>query len=526
MRKSIVLLMLFVCVISYSQEFKVYDNGLIYSEATVGKLKHIVDSLNLKFKSCEPKQFNVLKQCKAIFVSLSKRNVKEAKKDIENNLSFDEFVKKYPKAVVRRDNLVIGHENFDKEENKKRFILQSVELGDYADFEFYLNQADYVKKYNGIFKNKWVFEYNEKTEYSDESIDALYFIEELSSKKLSDKYAQNVQYSECLIDTTSQIFLEKAKYDSFRYYDTLPNKVSILNNYVEKVLNRPEFGNEKFEILYGLDTLDFDSPKRKLSKKELAKREKLQKEAEKDFEVFRVKVDKWESQRLSRMDSLKNNDANFMKMLKDALGYAKDSSRSNDDFEELVARYISKEDALFLKRNRRVVGGCSMDLSPRYHAVNIAVLSAETTKWDVFLKSHLNIMNDRFDRVSDGSWSQASRNTYIKELEELNINVVDLLLGTSFRIDNPVGNHYYADIGRLGRALSESKDREVFEKNILDAIEDDGLDDYNRIIMYYLFKNYNHFIKDEIRKQNNLTRLKATVRKLPEYLSQKIKFES
>jgi len=116
--------------------------------------------------------------------------------------------------------------------------------------------------------------------------------------------------------------------------------------------------------------------------------------------------------------------------------------------------------------------------------------------------------------------------TFIKELEELEINVVDLLFGTSFRIDNPVNNHYYADIGRLGRALSESNDKEVFEKSILSFIEDDDLDDYNRIIMYYLYMNYNHFINDEKIREDNLSRLKESVKKLPEYLSGKIKIES
>jgi hypothetical protein len=61
---------------------------------------------------------------------------------------------------------------------------------------------------------------------------------------------------------------------------------------------------------------------------------------------------------------------------------------SNDTFEEYVARYVSAAEALELKRNRRVIGGCSMDNSPRIHAQNIAILSAETTKWEIFLRSH------------------------------------------------------------------------------------------------------------------------------------------
>ncbi|MBK7243510.1 MAG: hypothetical protein IPH98_06560 [Saprospiraceae bacterium] len=72
-------------------------------------------------------------------------------------------------------------------------------------------------------------------------------------------------------------------------------------------------------------------------------------------------------------------------------------------------------------------------------------------------------MNDRFDRKSDGSYAWGQRNTYIKELEELNINVPDLILGILFRIENPASNHYFGSIGRVGRALSETKNRNEIE---------------------------------------------------------------
>ena len=42
-----------LCAISaycQDEEFKVYSNGLIYSEQTMKNLGYIVDSLNLKFK--------------------------------------------------------------------------------------------------------------------------------------------------------------------------------------------------------------------------------------------------------------------------------------------------------------------------------------------------------------------------------------------------------------------------------------------------------------------------------------------
>jgi len=67
-----------VCSQSYG-EFKVHPNGLIYSPAAVGKLKHIVDSLNLKFKVCDfSKRFQSLPQAQGYYVTLEGTRCKEA----------------------------------------------------------------------------------------------------------------------------------------------------------------------------------------------------------------------------------------------------------------------------------------------------------------------------------------------------------------------------------------------------------------------------------------------------------------
>lgn len=168
-------------------------------------------------------------------------------------------------------------------------------------------------------------------------------------------------------------------------------------------------------------------------------------------------------------------------------------------------------------RGIRVVGMCSMDQSPRYHAMNIALLSAETYNWSVFLKAHLDIMNDHFDRMTDGSYAWGQRETYIKELEVLNINVPDLIFGISLGINNPAINHYSGDIGRIGRALAETTNAAQIESEMLTTIADPKLDDYNRLLFYFLFSNYNYFLKDEAAKKVNAERLKEVVNALPKY---------
>jgi hypothetical protein len=515
--KKIFVFMILFCINLNAQnaEFKVYNNGLIYSENSVDKLKHIVDSLNLKFKVCEfNKTFLSCAQAKANFVDMNEGKVLEAKKDIENNMPFLEFKAKYPKANFEK-NLVVVKSVYKDYENNENIEFSSLNLGK-SNSKSISNKSNVISNKDN-FNGKWVYEFEEKSEYSKASIRAFYFIEEFKTKPISKKYARLIQYSDCMVDTTAQVFYDNAKDSGVRYMDTLPNKAKKFQEYVDKVLKRPNFDYHKFS-----DDFEFEGKKKKKNEKDIARKELV----EKEFEDYQKQSEKWESLRLSRLDSLKNADPNFIPMLNEALAEAKINKSSDTEFEEYVGLYISKEAELELKRNRHVIGGCSMDSSPRIHALNIALLSAETTKWEIFLRSHLNIMNDRFDRVSDGSYAQGARNTYIKEIEVLDINVLDLILGISLRIENPAKNHYYSNIGRVGRALSESGNRILVETSLLDMISDNDLDDYNRVLMYYLFENYNYSLTDENAKKDNQSKLKIAVANMPDYISSKIVFEN
>jgi hypothetical protein len=514
----LVFIVVFGQIEAQNSEFKLHDNGLIYSEAAMGKLKHIVDSLNLKFKVCDlTKKFYSKRQTVAHHILLEDKNVKEAKADIENNISYDEFVKKHSKAEVEEKLFIVEatYKNYGEKDEVEFFSLE-LSKGD----RFTLSFED--KKAKDVIRGNWIFVYSEKTKYSKEGIEAFYIVKPFESIPLPQNYSKQILYSDCLIDTTKTVFTESAKDSGVRYYDSGPNKSRDFNVYIEKILNRPDFEFEKYDILMGMDTIDFDKPNKKISKKKREESTKKRAVVEKEYEVYAQKMKAWEGKRLSRIDSLKNNDSQFMPKLMEAYLEAKEKKSSDDQFEEYVGLYISKDAELELKRNRRVVGGCSMDNSPRIHALNIALLSAETTKWEIFLQSHLNIMNDRFDRVSDGSYAQQGRSTYIREIEDLDINVFDLLFGISLRVENAAENHYYGSISRLGRALSESKNQTEFEDKALAMIEDKELDTYNRLLIYFLFRNYNSYLPNEFHQKRNLEKLKVSVGKLPDYVVNKI----
>jgi len=521
MKRAFYCSLLLVGVCSYGQgsEFKLHENGLIYSDASIGKLKHIVDSLNLKFKACEVyKEFRVLTQGKAHHFDLEGKKAAQAKNDLIAGMSYADFRKKYPKAAYD-ENLLVVKSTYIDYDGQEMDYYQTPELQRHKNYTI-----DFVKSEAGHQSGQWIYDYAAKTEYSEERLEAFYIIGELQAKKLPERYARLIQYSDCLVDTTAQVFVKNAKETGVRYRDSIPTKADAFNDYIEQVLKRPQFNTENFDILVGFDTIDFEKPwkKAKLSKKEKQQREAKRRLVEAQYKTFSERYEKWESERFTRIDSLKNADPGFMFLLNAALNEAKITYASNDTFEEYVARYVSAPEALELKRNRRVIGGCSMDNSPRIHAQNIAILSAETTKWEIFLRSHLDIMNDRFDRVSDGSWAYKDRQTYIRELEVLDINVPDLILGISLRVENPVENHYFGSIRRIGRALSETSANDLVETRMLDMIADYELDDFNRVLMYFLFDNYNYNLKDEIRKTANLEKLKKALSKMPDYVYARI----
>jgi hypothetical protein len=405
---AIKLTALFFTTAAYCQdaEFKVYSNGLIYSEQAMGKLTRIVDSLNLKYRTCNYNQvFYSRPQAVGHIISLDSGNIKAARTDIKNQISLDQFLKKYPKATIERDVLILKYKTTN---DKNQDVVEFASFDLSGGYGSSIVSED-IPVYDKDLSNKWVFEYTAKSKYTDESLVAFYFTQQFRSQPIPKRYSQMIGYADCLIDTTTKKF-----------------KDDLEEGWVDLPAN-------------------------------------------------------WTS--LPQADK---------------------------------AKLLDK------MRSTRIVGFCSQDSRPRDQAVNIALLSAETYNWQVFLKAHLDIMNDRFERMSDGSYAWAARNTYIKELEELNLNVADLVLGISFRVENPASNHYYGSISRIGRALSETKNPAEIEKALLSIISDNDLDYYNRLLVYFLFLNYNHRVTDETLKKENAGKLALAARTLPAFFSEKL----
>jgi hypothetical protein len=405
----ILTLALLFSLTAYSQEFTIHDNGLIYSEQTMNKLGHIVDSLNLKFKTCDlDKTFYSKYQTLGHIITMEEGDIDQARADMDNQMPLDAFLEKHPQASIEKNSLIIKdkYENYEGEE-----VVEITDFNLKSNYGFGIHAKD-PDLYDKDLQNQWLYQYYSEERFGRKSIGAFYFPHKFTSVAIPQQYTLMIAYADCLIDTNTNKF--------------------------------------KDELEEGWSYLP----------------------------------DNWASMPLQKQKRL-----------------------------------------LDQMRSTRVVGSCSQDSGPREHAMNIALLSAETANWEVFLKAHLDIMNDRFERVTDGSYAWGARKTYIKELETLDINLIDLILGISLSIENPATNHYYGSIGRLGRALSETQKQDKVEEAILSAITDTSLDDYNRLLMYFLFINYNYHLDDEARQQQNKDKLAVAVASFPDYYSSRLNKE-
>ena len=492
MKKILITAFIFLALTIKAQEFPIYENGLIYSESTMGKLKFIVDSLNLKFKRCDlTRKFYSIKQGKGQYILIEGSLAKKALNDIHNNITLSAFLAKY-KPTKFDSSLLICESRYINYNQEEVTSIRSETADADNDFEIEFTENEEKDGHNKAINGNWIFSYGKATSYSKESIEILYLSAPLTQREIPLQYAKMILYSDCLVDTSQTVFLETAKrtrgYSAPEDADHTKNEnYSYFMKFVEK------------------------------HTKDILKKHRI--DAANDFSWYY----KDSLKKLYIRDTL-SHQPKFKSLLKDAVTEVIENFIPVDpEFEYYTSEYYSKKDALTMKRNRIVIGQCSQDDGPRVHAMSIAVLSAESTSWEVFLRAHLDIMNDRFDRVSDGSYAWGKRNTYIREIEELNIDMQELILGISLRLSNPSENHYYGSIGRLGRALSETKDRQKLDETILRMIQDEKLDDYNRLLMHYLFLNYTYYLPEKKDREINLQKLEQADKTLPDHIRSKIK---
>ncbi len=472
--KILVALAVLLCSVNsraQSGEFKVYPNGLIYSEQTMASLHRIVDSLNILHRACSTRtEYRAMESGWAHYISVEGDGAAIALADMKQGMPYEAFLKKH--TLTNRDTglrPVVRYRstNYKDEET---VAVQALALRN----DEYEPSLEWPAKeaVAGTATRRWLFRYYPKEQYRDKaSVEAFYLPAGFSAPELNGQYVRAVQYADCLIDTNTTVYLPEAANGVGAFYYPGSDEGGGagwkgLSRYIGRVTAEPQRGA--------------------FSKGKVGDR------------AFSEAWYAWLKSRFSTLDGWAAIPSDSLHaLLAAAVQEELAKPTGNEMLESYAERYGQKTAALRLKRARRPVGQCSQDDRPRQHAVDIAKLAAETVSWEVFLRAHLDVMNDRVARVSDGSYAWGRRQTYLREIEELGVDVPQLIMGISLLLENPSDNHYQGSIPRLGRALAEAQTRPAVEAMLARAVADSDLDVANRVHFFWLFRNYLHYVPKE-----------------------------
>jgi hypothetical protein len=466
---------------------------LIYSDSAMKNLRLIADSIAGKCSNCTPwKDFISVQQAQCHYISIDTGNIKAAMADMLSGATFENICRKYPLHEPDKDVLVIAYK-FTDYDNERKLTLRTVPIEDFDEHLIYKKGRD-TNICGRKLKGKWIIDYTSPSDnFPNGYLEAFYVTEDFKTVTLPGKYSRAIQYADCLTDTSVQVFTPLAYKNNTDYIvnrkrRTRPAWVAIqqLHKYVYMHTYRPV-------------EADFHN----------------------GWDYYHA-AERWEKSKDSLVEQIAAEPL-FLQLLNEASKKGIEYGFSDEDLDNWTEKYVSKRTALQLRRNHIVSGSCSRDTGPQNHAKAMARLAAETGNWSIFLRCQLDILNDKFDRVSDAGYAESRRKTYIRELEVLPINVNDLLLGVNLQIANPSGYHYSGSVGRTGRALAESAHLDEMEKMMTAAMADSQLDDYNRMRVFYLYRSCLYYVTDSVLQAASIKRFKTAVSTLPPYLSFKIK---
>lgn len=476
MLRIVTLTLLFIIVPANAQRADKNDAKELYPTSLIAKLKPVADSLTTILNNSTVKQINSAWQGRARYIYAQGASALKFKKAIDAGASLYELIKIDASALSARDYLVVRFVGKKNGEPVLRFEHFSLGVEPHFELRFageaYQNYRD---------KRQGCFYQYEEGNGDDDYLEAFYFESPMLSRPLPEKYARDVQYARTLIDTQAiyqpgRDYLDYSK--TAEWYSYANDKLAATGYPPSET---PDW--EKGNLITTADGKEIE-----------------------------ISAAKWRELRREGMDFLMKNDADFVKIFREAIVQA-DSfpSISFNEFEDYVSRYDSKKKALRYKRGRRE--NCSL-----LHNYNIATLAAELGDFKTFLRAHIEIMNDgEWDCPDDKKFKEPEN--YLKVLNALGLQAKPMLLGSYLTIDGLPESAFQSRTFFVGPYLTYiSKDKNKSADEILSMIADPDLDDFNRLLMSYIYDFYALEFTKSQRKQY-AEKYKAAIATLPDYVN-------
>lgn len=134
----------------------------------------------------------------AHYVYMDKGNVKSALKDMESNLSFEEWIEKYPNTKVEQ-NLLIVKSDYALNKNKSATNYCSVPNKNTLPRSIISNKNITESK------GKWIINYSARNKFSDEFLIGFYFTSNFGIEALVEHYPKVIAYGDAIEEKTNTI---------------------------------------------------------------------------------------------------------------------------------------------------------------------------------------------------------------------------------------------------------------------------------------------------------------------------------
>lgn len=463
--------------------FNGYSQNQILNEKDIPKLNSIIKSLEEDvYKKNKTSVYESLPQATANYFKIITNKPNEFLNSLNYAENFEQLVKENPSLQIDRDLLIIKNVgvNYKKE---KKIKVKSFEIGKSKNHLIEINYTDSLNNN----KIKFLYSIHKETQIKNKYasiIQGFYLNNNFKSVLIPEKYADWIQYTDIMVEPETKLFLGEDR-PSSKGFDFTINIIDSLVSYYELKTNKPPYKKDQ----------DYISQSKEL--------------------------DAWQSKKQVYADSLFKNDKQFKKILNKALKYAEKNKISNGDLEDFTAYLISKEKALNLMRQNQQVGSCSFDNNPITQQKRIANLAAQTQNWGVFIKSFLNVMNDKVSRVANSNIASEARETYINELLKLDLDLNKILMGSNLRIEDKINNHYFSDGRKIAKVYAslDADHQQYFENTIQEILSNKAMDAFNKLHFYNTYNYYQYFLNDSL----EIKRVEKNIANLIPFLPDEIK---
>ncbi|KAA1244082.1 hypothetical protein [Aquimarina sp. RZ0] len=452
----------------------------LHLEKHIDLLNQKIEGLNVENRKTSNLSYNSLSQTSAHYFEIQTEN---PNKFIERLLEVNDLqilITEYPNLITDFDLLLVR--NIYKDYDDKKIIkFRTYEIGNGQDHEISFPIKKKWQKDN----LKTIYKIRTNKKKGNTTVSGFLLRNNFITKKIPLKYKSYIAYTDKIIDPDFNLFIKSDNNNTSNFAST--KVFDDLSKYYQRATNKPVYDKDKYDAY-------LDQQKKWLQKKRFFS------------------------------DSLFKHDTIFQQKLFAAIDFAKENKTSNTDLEFFIGQLISKKTAInFMRKNPRI-GSCSFDNSPRAQLAEMARISASIANWDVFIKSSMNLLNDRANRIASSNIATNSRDTYINQLELLNLDIPMLLIGSGIKIQAPRKGHYFSDSNKIGQAFANSfkENKNRFEDIVGDIISNPEMDTFNKLHFYNTYQNYKHFIVDSIEKQRIQRHLDTLIKQMPYELKSRI----